>query len=305
MLHSRAAVYFDEVAKRGSIRKAADHLHIAASAIDRQILRLEEDVGAPLFERSASGMRLTAAGELLVDTIRRSRRDGRRVKSLIDDLQGLRRGTVTIAFAEGATSLLTRTLANFRTDFPGIACNLIQASAADVVDLVLSSECDLGLTFNPPSLQSLRIEKTVTYRLGLVVKHDHRFASRAEIALAECVDENVILPDPSLSLRSVVDEAWHRALGSLPPSAYYANSIAVMTSLVESGAGVALLTQTEVLRTGDNGKLVFVALSDNNVPLSVMTLISQSVRLMSVPASMLERALLREMDGLPSLTDGD
>lgn len=247
-------------------------------------------------------MRLTAAGELLVDTIRRSRRDGRRVRSLIDDLQGLRRGSVKIAFAEGATALISRTLAGFRTEFPGIACSLIQASASDVVDLVLKSECDIGLTFNPPSLLSLRIESTVTYRLGLVVRDDHRFAARDEISLAECADENLIFPDSSLSLRSVVDEAWRRALGPLPLNAYYANSIAVMTALVESGAGVALLTQTEVLQRED-GHLVFIGLKDTNVPLSVMALISQSVRLMSVPASMLERSLVREMDALPSLSD--
>jgi DNA-binding transcriptional LysR family regulator len=58
--------YFDEVARQGSIRKAADRLNVAPSAVNRQILKLEDELGAPLFERLPRGLRLTAAGEILI-----------------------------------------------------------------------------------------------------------------------------------------------------------------------------------------------------------------------------------------------
>jgi len=96
------------VARRGSIRRAAERLHIALSAVDRQILQLESQIGMPLFERLPQGLRLTAAGEFLVDAIRRSRRELMRVKSQIDDLKGLRRGEVSIALVEGATEFSRR-----------------------------------------------------------------------------------------------------------------------------------------------------------------------------------------------------
>ena len=108
MLHSRAAIYFDEVARRGSIRGASETLHIAPSAIDRQILMLEQHHGVPLFERLPHGLRLTSAGELLVDSVRRWRRDADRVQSQIDDLRGLRRGKVTTAVVEGAIEFFSR-----------------------------------------------------------------------------------------------------------------------------------------------------------------------------------------------------
>ncbi len=63
---SRFTRYFIEVARQGSIRKASDVLHVSASAIDRQILRAEEELGAQLFERLPGRLRLTAAGELLL-----------------------------------------------------------------------------------------------------------------------------------------------------------------------------------------------------------------------------------------------
>ncbi|EQD34685.1 transcriptional regulator, LysR family, partial [mine drainage metagenome] len=116
----RAAHYFDEVGRRGSIRKAAERLHIAPSAVDRQILQLEARIGAPLFERLPKGLRMTAAGELLLETIRRWKREYEVLQAQIRDLQGLCSGEVSIALVEGATEFMTDTLRQFRTRYPGI-----------------------------------------------------------------------------------------------------------------------------------------------------------------------------------------
>ena len=61
-MHSRVLRYFDEVVRRGSIRKAAEHLHVAPTAINRQILDLEAELGAPLFDRISNRLRLTPLG---------------------------------------------------------------------------------------------------------------------------------------------------------------------------------------------------------------------------------------------------
>ena len=91
-LHSRALKYLDEVTRTGSIRKAAMSLHVTPSAIDRRILLLEEQLGTAIYERHASGLRLTAAGEILAQHIRRTLQDLERTRSEIEDLRGLRRG---------------------------------------------------------------------------------------------------------------------------------------------------------------------------------------------------------------------
>jgi len=72
MLHGIALRYFVEVARTGSLAAASEQLHVAVSAISRQIGKLEEDVGAPLFERLPRGMVLTEAGELLAEHARRT-----------------------------------------------------------------------------------------------------------------------------------------------------------------------------------------------------------------------------------------
>ena len=72
---SQAFRCFDEVARRGSVRKAAVTLHLTPAAVNQQILNLEALVGVPLFDRLPRGMQLTTAGELMLASVRRSQRD--------------------------------------------------------------------------------------------------------------------------------------------------------------------------------------------------------------------------------------
>lgn len=90
MLHSRLMRYIDEVARAGSMRQAAERLGIASSAINRQILAFEQELGVAVFERLSNGVRLTAAGELLVEHIRATMKDHSRTISRISDLKTLR-----------------------------------------------------------------------------------------------------------------------------------------------------------------------------------------------------------------------
>ncbi|WP_347615130.1 LysR family transcriptional regulator, partial [Comamonas thiooxydans] len=72
LLQDTALRYFHEVAQCGSLSEASARLHVAASAISRQIAALEERLGTPLFERHPRGMVLNAAGEILADHARRA-----------------------------------------------------------------------------------------------------------------------------------------------------------------------------------------------------------------------------------------
>ncbi len=90
MKHLRILRYVDEVARTGSIRKAADQLNVTASAVNRRIMDLEEELGTPLFERRARGVRLTSAGEIFVHYLRSQHGEVERMKSQIEDLKGTR-----------------------------------------------------------------------------------------------------------------------------------------------------------------------------------------------------------------------
>ena len=122
MKHLRILRYVDEVARTGSIRKAADQLNVTASAVNRRIMDLEEELGAQLFERRPRGVRLTAAGEVFVHYLREQDGGVERMKSQIEDLKGLRRGTVRIACSQAlALDFLPREIAAFRARHPMVS----------------------------------------------------------------------------------------------------------------------------------------------------------------------------------------
>ena len=138
--------YFNAVAKLGSIRKAADRLHVAPSAVSRQIAQLEHELDAVLFERSKSGVRLTAAGEVLARQSHRIFRDLDRARAGIDDLRGLRRGEVSLWVIEGfVTGLLPTILAEFQRRYPAVAFKVQTASTDRITEALLEDEADIGI----------------------------------------------------------------------------------------------------------------------------------------------------------------
>src|SRR5690606_16434101 len=111
--------YFHEVAVSGSIRQAAERVHVAASALSRQISKLEHEFDTPLLERRTTGVVLTPAGHLLAQHTRTMFRDLQRLKSQVDDLRNLQRGLVTISVIEGIVSdLLPDIMTGFLALFP-------------------------------------------------------------------------------------------------------------------------------------------------------------------------------------------
>jgi DNA-binding transcriptional LysR family regulator len=298
-MFSRFTIYFDEVVRSGSIRRASERLNISPSAIDRHILLMEENLGVQLFERLPQGLRLTAAGEVLIGHVRRWRRELGHARAQIDDLRGLRRGEVTIAIVEGASQFLARALVGFRKEYPGIDHGIQVAGAQAVVDLIGEGKAELGLTFNPPNAPTLRLERTLIYQLGAVMPPDHPLAGRPEVGFAECADHGLVLADDSISLRQVLDKLWARTIGGRVRSATTANSIGLLKSLVRTGAGVGMLTQLDVDEELKTGELVYVPLAETNVPLSVLSLITAGGRTLSVPASLLVQhiaEIMREAD---------
>src|SRR5580704_7027129 len=100
-IHAPSLQYFDVVRRAGSIRAGARRLNVASSAVNRQILKLEDEIGAPLFERLPSGLRLTLAGEVLAQHVTVVLRDLERATSAVDAIKGLQFGHVELVTLEG------------------------------------------------------------------------------------------------------------------------------------------------------------------------------------------------------------
>ena len=141
--------YLDQVARSGSIQKAAKEANVAASAIDRQILLLEQELDVELFERLPRGMRLTAAGDALVTLARRWRADERRVASEIKQLQGVNQGHVRlVAMDSHANGFLPRFIERLAIEQPRISLEVEVASPDGALTSLLAGSADIAAIFN-------------------------------------------------------------------------------------------------------------------------------------------------------------
>lgn len=298
MLHSRMLRYLDEVARCGSIRKAAGRLNVASSAINRQILALEQEIGTPIFERTRKRLRLSAAGELLIGHIRQTLKEHERVRSRIEDLKGLRRGEVTIATMDGlAGSVLAPIFARFRQNHPAIKIRSLILPVADIAASVASGEFDLGIGFDLPPDPALQSFAKLETKLGLVVPPSHPLAGGPAISFSACIGYPLILPETGLTLRTLLEEAFVRAAVKIEPMVE-SNSIALIKRAVALDLGLSFLNSIEVAEERKRGELVFVPLRERQLKAQLITLVHRAKGGLEILPSLMAEEIKVALDAL-------
>jgi molybdate transport repressor ModE-like protein len=300
LFHSRMLRYLDDVARTGSIRKAARKLNVAASSINRQILQLEETLGTPIFERLRGRLRLTAAGELLVAHARDTLRDHARVLTLIEDLKGMRRGQVTVGTMAGiATSIMLPVLAALRRRHPLMTVDLRIMRNHEILPALEASDIDLGFAVSLPSDASVHVEASAELPLGAVMIPSHPLASKSSVSLADCANFPLIIGSAGFSTRLLLDDAFAHAAITVAP-AFATESVDLMKRLAMSDLGVTFLVAAAIEEERRRGELTFVPLRDRSLKPEILKLIRRrATSLDHLPSLMLEmlKAALLELGG--------
>ncbi|MBN3812739.1 LysR family transcriptional regulator [Paraburkholderia sp. Ac-20347] len=228
MLHGIALRYFVEVARTGSLAAASQTLHVAVSAISRQIGKLEEDVGTPLFERMPRGMVLTESGERLAAHARRALLEGDAVLAEIAAAKALGRGIVRVGCTEGFTrSFLPSVLARHHAAVPHVQFMLRAGTPAQVEHWVAAGEVDLGLAFSGGDPTKVRVEYTARASVCALLNPAHPLAQRASLTLADLRDYPVALLERGNTARQLLDECCARQGVQLAPILTSNNSSAL------------------------------------------------------------------------------
>jgi DNA-binding transcriptional LysR family regulator len=277
-LYGPALRYFAAVAASGSIRAAARDLNVASSAVNRQILWLEETLGHSLFDRVARGVRLTPAGEILRAHVLRTLSDFEATAGDLDALTGMQRGAVHVTSVESvAESLLPGVIAEFRRKFPGIHVSVRLTGSEQVARAVIAGETDVGFTFEPPEDPRLDIAFHRDLAIGAVVRPGHPLTMAKKPSLADCLAYPFCLPSDGLSLRKRIDMVL--ADRPLARGAHVeANSLKLMKALAGSDDTVVFQTVIGLERELADGTLVFLPLSDTPLRRDRFTVLTSSHR---------------------------
>ncbi|GAN54108.1 LysR family transcriptional regulator [Tanticharoenia sakaeratensis] len=284
---SRFLRYFVAVARYGSIRRASDELRIAASAIDRQILHGEQTIGTPLFERLPSGLRLTAAGELLLAAANRWSRDMENLTVQIDDMKGLRQGKVDLLIPEALTKgFVPSLLGRLRTTHPGIVVNVSVRDNRDIADLLIGGEADLALVLDPPHRRELVVRGHRAFPLGFIARPDHPIAARAEARFSLCAEFPMVVPAAPLALRRQLELLEIETQVRLRPAAS-ADNIQMIKSLVMEGVGIGILSRLDAFEEIAQGLLAFVPIANSRISPLTLALCIDRARQLSAAAQLI------------------
>ena len=277
-IHSSAIHYFDMVRRCRSIREAARRLNVASSAVNRQILKIEDEIGAPLFERLPGGLRLTMAGEILSRHANLVLQDLERVRLEFDALRGLKSGHVEIATAEGATvDLLPSVLKRMRDHYPQVTIGVTVQGSQSIPQALINSRAALGLAFAVPRAAEIRQLSVGHFRLGALVGPDHPLAERGSVNFATCAEHGLILAKSELSIHHLL-APLHKRLGLLDKPPLQSNSMELARQMARHNMGVAFQTRVGVEVDLQKGELLHIPLSDQGGIYSDLGLYARSGR---------------------------
>lgn len=202
--------YFEVIAEEGNLGRAAERLHRTQPALTKCIDRLEEDLGAKLFEKDGRGMRLTVAGEVLV---RRTRQMAIMVEETAREMQdyaGGLQGTVRISCVPTvAEHLMPAVFEQLLREAPEIVVNLVVGMNDNLLASLRDGDVDLVVGPMMENDADIVCEQIAEDTMVVMASQDHPVFD-APATLAGLLDYNWMLPATTVSSRQWIEQTFER-----------------------------------------------------------------------------------------------
>lgn len=297
---SRFADYFIAVAKTGSLRKAADQLFISVSAVHRQIVLAEEELGVALFERLPNGLKLTLAGELLYADLRSWQKEFQTTQKRLNEIQGLQRGSIDFGMiAALSESFVSTVMQSIAQQYPWINFKLRVLDSERIADLVINAELDFGLILNPKHQHQLQISAFIEMPLGFVIPKQHALAHKEKIYFSDTLEFNHIIPAEPLVIHDHVT-ALYKKQDFHPRHTIECNDIHMMISLLRQNLGISIMSYLDAAPYIENAEFEFRAINDHGLhPITVALCVAPKRQLSRIAQIMMNQIII-EMEALKS-----
>ncbi|PNU24578.1 LysR family transcriptional regulator [Bacillus stratosphericus] len=242
--------YFVEVADREHVSEAAENLHVAQSAISRQIANLEEELGVALFEREGRNIKLTKIGRQFLDHVRTALKAIDYAKEQIDEYLDPHKGTVNIGFPTSlASQVLPSVISAFKQEYPEVDFLLRQGSYKFLIESVKNRDIDLAFLGPVPTNDS-QIEGNILFSESIyaLLPVSHSFSGQRSIHLSDLRRDHFVLFPEGYVLRQIAVDACKQA-GYEPTISSEGEDLDAIKGLVSAGMGVTLLPESAFYET--------------------------------------------------------
>lgn len=297
-MHSTFMRYFDEVARQGSIRKAAAVLNVSSTTVNRKIIATEKTIGVLLLERTPEGVTLTDAGRIVLEHCRETLNGYERTKMMLDDIRDLRSGHINICAIDSVTyGLLPRILLDFNSVYPQITYSVTTAQPDDIMEAVASGICDIGITFTFDVHPGVRIISEKGAPIGIIMRPDHPLATRSSLSIADLDGLKLVRTVDARGRNSIIDQAFTGIAPSLSTNCF-TDTLHVAKHMILAGRSLGVYTQIGFYDEIQQRRLCFVPLQQDvllNLKIGVVMSAASGI---SPPERLLGNEIKRALAGL-------
>jgi len=243
------------VAETGSFTGAGRRLHVSQSAVSRQILLLESELNEPLFWRIKRKVKITPAGEALLQLAIRVFEDIKETTTSITETQEKLTGTVRLVGGMTVSLYVFPTLLReFRRLHPEVDVKVITGSAERLLRKLRAGAADLGLLTLPIDEPDLVTVPVMREELMVVTYPTHPLAKRGRVEPQDLVRQPFVLYEPGSNTRRVIDELFIKEKIQ-PRMVMQTENVEIIKAMVKSGIGITIISHQAVEREVKEGQL--------------------------------------------------
>lgn len=247
--------YFQIVSKHQSFTKASEELNLSQPALSRSILRLEEEIGVPLFERKSRGVVLNQYGKVFLKYTNQVLSEVKEAKQKIHDMVDPNHGIISLGFIQTlGSSFVPDLISGFQNIFPNIQFHLSQNISSKILKDIEATNIDIGFCSPQDPHENLCSIPVLTEELFLIVPSTHRLAGKERVNLSEVADDPFILFKPQTALHDLIENLCNEA-GFYPRKVFEGYEERTVSDLVGANLGVAIVPHIPNL---DEGKISMI-----------------------------------------------
>lgn len=276
----RQIKYFIEVAKREHVTEAATALHVAQSAVSRQLFNLEAELGVDLFIREGRNVRLTQIGKIFLEHMEQAINVIDNATQIIEEYTDPERGTIHVGFPTSlASHILPTSISAFRDEYPDVNFQFNQGSYYDLKEAVIKGDINMAL-LGPVPVDSRKLKGTILFTENIValLPVNHPLAKAKTIKLNQLHNDSFVLFPHGFVLRDIIMNACQQ-LGFQPNVSFEGEDIDSIKGLVSAGLGVSLIPEITLIDNVPRGT-VKIPVTDPNVTRTVGIVIPKERQLL-------------------------
>lgn len=230
------------IMRNGRIVSAAKELNLTTPAITSQLKLIETELGVSLFDRTQTGMRPTAAGWEVFRTATRVEDLLNECRERIDDLQGLKHGTITIGVVSTGKYFAPQLIAAFMREHPHVDVRLSVGNRDAIVDALRSYQVDLAIMGRPPSDFEVEATDFGDHPLVVIASPDHPLTKQRRIAKRDLARERFLIREQGSGTRAAYDTFFEGLEVNAMPAGMEIGSNETIKQAVMAGLGIALIS---------------------------------------------------------------